>query len=366
MNMRTPIRAIVVGASGYSGAELVALLCAHPCVELAGVFGSSSRAMEPARPLGDAVPALRGICDLELRPWEAARAAALEPEVVFLATPHEFSHEVAPELLRDAGGRCTVIDLSAAFRLKDAALYPRHYGFAHEHPDLLAAAVYGLPELDREPIASADLIAAPGCYPTGALLAIAPIIRAGLVSNAGPIVIDATSGVSGAGRALKQEMLFCEVGQRPYAVFSHRHQPEIRQGVAASSGKGIGLPPIVFTPHVGPYPRGILSTIHLTVAQQVRADDIAGAYREAFEREVFVRLRRSGDWPSVNDVVHTNFCDIAWAVDESIGHLIVVSAIDNLVKGAAGQALQCMNIRFGLPETAGLLPAASRAEGARL
>ncbi|GJQ30367.1 MAG: N-acetyl-gamma-glutamyl-phosphate reductase [Phycisphaerae bacterium] len=346
------IRAVVIGAGGYSGAELVGLLLAHPATSIVGLFASAKRdgVNQPAL-FSDSFGRFRGRLDLPVRATSVPDVLALKPDVVFLATPHEASVELARALA--APGGPVVLDLSAAFRLKDPALYPKHYGFEHPDAGLLDRAVYGLPELHRATLATAMLIAVPGCYPTSAILALAPLARAGAIARRAdgrltrPIV-DSTSGVSGAGRGLNLRSLFCEVHQQPYGVLSHRHQPEI------DAYAGV---PTVFTPHLGPYERGILSTIHVELAAgwseaRVR-ETLAGAYAE----EPFVRLCRAGVWPSVADVRGTNFCDLACATDDAWGHLILVSAIDNLVKGAAGQAVQCMNIRFGLGETTGLLPA---------
>ncbi len=342
-------RVVIVGAGGYSGAELASLILRHPGAELVGVFGSSRRADEgKVQTLAEVFPRFRGQVDLALRPASVPEIVALSPDAVFLCTPHEASIELAHAL---QGNRFPVLDLSAAFRLKDAGQYPAYYAFEHGHPEMLAVAADGLPELGREEIARADLSAVPGCYPTSAILALAPLARAGAVrvdadGRVRRPVIDSTSGVSGAGRALHLRSLFCEVHQQAYNVLKHRHQPEI------NAYAGV---PTLFTAHLGPYERGILSTIHVDMAPGWGEERVRETLAEAYGGEPFVRLLPAGVWPSVGDVRGTNYCDIALAVDSSWGHLIVVSAIDNLVKGAAGQALQCMNIRLGLPETAGLL-----------
>lgn len=341
------VRVAIVGASGYSGAELVSLLLSHPRVEIAGLFGSAKRDEKP-QTLASIFSRFRGVADMPVRAGGHEAISDLRPDAVFLATPHEASAELAPELLRRG---IVVFDLSAAFRLRSAADYPAHYGFEHRHPELLERAVYGLPELNRSRILRADLIAVPGCYPTSAILPLAPLVRAGAIardSSGTPRrpVIDSTSGVSGAGRSLTLRNMFCEVSMQPYNVFRHRHTPEI--------GEHSGVP-VVFTPHLGPYERGIVSTIHIELADGwsgARADQ---CLRDAYASEPFIRFCPAGVWPAAADVERTNFCDIASASEDAQSHLIIVSAIDNLVKGAAGQAVQCMNIRFGFPESASLL-----------
>jgi N-acetyl-gamma-glutamyl-phosphate reductase len=343
------VRVVIIGAGGYSGAELVATLLAHPQAQVVGLFASAKREADgKAAPLSETFPRFRGRLDLPVRATNIADISALKPDAVFLATPHEASLELAPELIER---HIKVFDLSAAFRLKDAALYPKHYSFTHTNTGLLHSAVYGLPELFRDKIAKADMIAVPGCYPTSAILPLSPLARAGAMAKdeQGRIrrpIVDSISGVSGAGRTAAQRLMFCEVSVQPYNVLKHRHNPEI------DAYAGV---PVVFTPQIGPYDRGIVSTIHVDLAKDWDLARVSETLRGAYEKEAFVRLCPSGVWPAAADVRGTNFCDIAWAVDEAFGHLIIVSALDNLLKGAAGQAVQCMNIRFGLPETMGLL-----------
>lgn len=342
----------IIGAAGYSGAELVSLLLGHPRARITGLFASAKRDDAGSQRFSDSFGRFRGSLDLPVLPTSVPAVLAARPDAVFLATPHEASVELAHELV-SAGVK--VFDLSAAFRLKDPALYPRFYGFTHPHATLLERAVYGLPELNRAAIAKADLIAVPGCYPTSAILPLAPLARAGALAKrpdgrpARPI-IDSTSGVSGAGRGLNLRSLFCEVHQQPYGVLSHRHQPEI------DAYAGIET---VFTPHLGPYERGILSTIHADLSPGWDEAKVRACLAEAYAAEPFVRLCPKGVWPSVADVRATNYCDIALAVDPAWNHLIIASAIDNLVKGAAGQAVQCMNIRFGFAESTALRPGAA-------
>lgn len=338
------LNTVVIGAGGYSGRELVSCLLSHPGARIAGVFASSSRGEGAPERFDSVHPRFRGRIDLPLLPVDMAAVLALKPDAVFLATPHEASYEMAPALLEKG---VVVIDISAAFRLKDASLYKKHYGFAHNRADLLEKAVYGLPELFRTPLKKADLVAAAGCYPTSAILPLAPLLRAGAVDRGRAPIVDSTSGVSGAGRSPAVKSLFCEVSLQPYGVFAHRHNPEIDLYAGAH---------VVFTPHLGAFDRGILSTIHVELAPGWTGARAREELTKAYKSEPFVRLLPAGEWPSVASVRETNFCDIALASDDEGKHLILVSAIDNLTKGAAGQAIQCMNIRFVQPETAGLLP----------
>ncbi len=332
----------VVGAGGYTGAELISILAGHPRVEIRGVFGSEKRGDGPGEAVSSVFPRLRGRCDLVMRPASVEGIAGLGVGIVFLCTPHAVSHELAPPLLA-RGMR--VFDLSAAFRLKDAGLYPKHYGFEHLHPEWLKKAAYGIPELFRRDIAGADLVAVAGCYPTSAILALSPLVKAGAVERGRRPIVDSVSGVSGAGRHATTANLFCEVSLQPYNVLRHRHGPEIDAYVGTS---------VVFTPHLGCFERGILSTMHVDLSAGWGAERVGAVLRGAYEGEAFVRLLPAGEWPSVAAVRGTNFCDIGFAVDEQHRHLIIVSAIDNLVKGAAGQGVQCMNARLGWEEGLGL------------
>jgi N-acetyl-gamma-glutamyl-phosphate reductase len=339
------VRAVIVGASGYSGAELCSLLVRHEGVQIAGVFGSSRRE-EMSVSMGDLHPRLRGVADLPVRGADIGEIVKLVPDAVFLCTPHEASLELAPELLEKLP-RAVVLDLSGAFRLR-AEHYPKYYGFEHSAPGLLEKAVYGLVEMNRARIAgeSVRLIAVPGCYPTSAILPLSPLVAAGAVQRGRRPIVDSTSGVSGAGRTPSAKSHFCEVSLQPYNILKHRHNPEID----LHSGAGV-----VFTPHLGAFERGILSTIHVELTEGWTGARVGETLRGAYAGERFVRLLGEDVWPSVAGVRGTNFCDIGWLCDDANRHLIVVSAIDNLVKGAAGQAVQCMNVRFGVAETAGLL-----------
>lgn len=335
------VRCAVVGAAGYSGGEVCRLLLGHPRAEIVGVFGSASRA-EAEQTYGEVFPRFRGRLDLPVRAATHGAIEATKPDVVFLATPHEASVQLAFDLVKHD---ILTVDLSAAYRLRDPALYPVHYDFKHEHPGLLEKAVYGLVEANRAQIKGARLIAAPGCYPTSAILALRPLARAGAIREHTRPIVDAVSGVSGAGRAPRQGSLFSEVGVQPYGVMSHRHQPEI------SLHAGVE---VVFTPHLAPLDRGIVSTIHVELAQGWTGERVRALFAEAYGGERFIRLLPAGAWPSTKAVERTNTCEIGIASDDARAHLIVCSAIDNLTKGAGGQAVQCMNVALGLPEAMGL------------
>jgi N-acetyl-gamma-glutamyl-phosphate reductase len=326
--MQRPTIAIL-GASGYAGVELTRLIALHPGVELV-VAGSDRWANEPIEArIGVPVPKLR------YAPPDRALEHAASCSAVLLATPAEISHDYVPRLVPTT----TVIDLSGAFRLRDAAAYARHYGFVHQHSALLAEAVYGLPELGRARIAGAKLIANPGCYATAIQLAIAPL--ASLVT--GRWIVDAVSGVTGAGRKATEAMSFAEVAGdvHAYRALRHQHAPEIAQGIGG---------PVTFVPHLVPIARGILATCH---AQLQPGADVAAAYHAAYANEPFIELAHNADDVSIHHVVGTNRCRIGWTVvgDE----LVTIAAIDNLVKGAAGQAVQNLNLALGLPETTGLV-----------
>ncbi len=337
------LRIVIVGAPGYTGAELSAMLAAHPGAEIVGLFGSEKRGADGKTELmSDLFPRLAGVVDLPVRAADAAAILACEPDAVFLATPHEASEQLAPKLL--AAGT-VVLDLSAAFRLKAASAYPKHYGFEHGHASLLASAVYGLPEVAGDALRTANLIACPGCYPTSVILPVRPLVAAGIIDDSRAVIVDSASGVSGAGRSAAVKSLFCEVSLQPYGVLSHRHQPEMAQETGAR---------ILFTPHLVALDRGILSTIHAELAPGRSLAEARACLAAAYADAPFVRLLPAGRWPSIAAVERTNCCDIALGTDESGTHLVISSAIDNLVKGAAGQAVQAFNVRFGFDETTSL------------
>jgi N-acetyl-gamma-glutamyl-phosphate reductase len=356
--MSSRVRAIVAGATGYSGRDLIGLLLGHPRIDLAGVFASRS---SEATPLAAIHPQLTGLTELDCHPFDEAMIADLKPDLVFLATPNEFSHEVAPALL-DAGA--TVVDLSGAFRLRDAALYPKFYGFEHTRHDLLQKAVYGLTEFARERLRGAKLIANPGCYPTSILTPMIPLLRAGLVavpngpgedgSEGQPIICDSKSGVTGAGKSPTADTHFVEVSEsfKTYNIFKHRHGPEIAQGLGVATG-GRAL---IFTPHLLPINRGILSTIYLRLKKGAARQDVLSAWRGAFEDAPLVRVFAGAQMPEIKFVANTPFCDVGCAVDEPTWQAIIGSALDNLLKGAASQALQNANVAFGFDERDGIFP----------
>jgi N-acetyl-gamma-glutamyl-phosphate reductase len=348
-------RVAVVGASGYAGEELVRLLLAHPHVDLAAV---TSR-QYAGQALADVFPKFSHFDTARTLHFTDSSVKALPrgAEVAFLALPHGLAAEFAFPLL-ESGAR--VIDLSADFRTKSAETYREFYGVAHPAPQLLEQAVYGLPELRRAEIQSARLVACPGCYPTSILLPTIPLLRAGLIQP-DRIIADSMSGVSGAGRKVELDYLFAECNEslRPYGVPKHRHLSEIEQELSTVAGSQIT---IQFTPHLVPVSRGILTTIYLEAADSSKSpnefslwpEKIADAYRTAFASEPFVRLLEGGRLPDTKNVAGTNFIEIAWRIDPRTGRLIVMSAIDNVVKGTSGQAVQCFNLMCGLPETAGL------------
>lgn len=343
----------IVGASGYAGIELCRVLAAHPGVAVRFVASDRwEQATVRARTgITGAVGALSYVPSGKVR--ELAEGCA----AVLLATPAEASLELAPALVERG---MKVIDLSGAFRLADASAYPRHYGFEHPSPALLPLATYGLPELgDRRAIASSRLIANPGCYPTAAALALVPLLRAGLLAEES-IVIDAASGVTGAGRQASESYSFCEVADdvRPYKVLRHQHTPEIAQSLTSAAGRPVRL---TFTPHLLPLRRGILSTASARLAPGVRPGALLEALQAAYRDEPLVEVLDVPERVSLSRVVGTpRACVSASATEEGFdpGRAVVVSAIDNLLKGAAGQAVQNLNLVLGLNEWSGLEPAA--------
>jgi len=337
------IKIAVIGASGYTGVELLRLLVGHPEVEICCV---TSRQHE-GQPISRVFPSLAGFCDLVCEALDVP-AIARRAELVFTALPHQSAMEVIPDFL--AAG-CKVVDLSADYRLKDQAVY-EHWYQEHSSPELLNEAVYGLPELFREQIAAARLVANPGCYPTSVALGLAPLLNNGLIDPAS-LVIDSKSGTSGAGRGAKQGSLYCEVneGFQAYGIAAHRHTPEIEQTLSILAGTPVQ---VNFTPHLLPVNRGILSTIYATQIAVKESAELIALYRQHYANEPFVRIMPGGELPNIAWVRGTNFCDLGLVSDLRTGRVIVVSAIDNLVKGAAGQAIQNMNLLYGFKEQLGL------------
>lgn len=338
------LKAAVVGASGYTGVELIRILHNHPEVAVTTVTSEQSA----GRRLSDVFPSLCARYDNALEPLDPEKIAQ-KVDIIFTALPHKAAMAVVPTFL--AAGKI-VIDLSADFRLHDPAVYAEWYE-PHSSPELLCEAVYGLPELRRETIAGARLIANPGCYPTSIILGLMPLLKAGLIDTAS-IIADSKSGVSGAGRGAKVDSLYCEVneGFKAYGVGgAHRHIPEIEQELSLLAGvKTV----ISFTPHLVPMDRGILSTVYSLPLNEISPADLHALYEEQYDGEAFVRVMAQGQFPSTAFVRGSNFCDIGVTVDQRSGRIIVVSAIDNLVKGAAGQAVQNMNLVCDFPETMGL------------
>jgi len=344
--MSSRVRAVVAGATGYSGRDLIRLLLDHPQVDLIGAFASRSG---ETTPLISIHPQLTGLTRLDCQPFDEAVIAKLNPDLVFLATPNEFSHEVVPSLLETGA---TIVDLSGSFRLRDAALYPKFYGFEHTRPDLLEKAVYGLTEFAREELRGAKLIANPGCYPTSILVPMIPLLNAGLIADSQPIICDSKSGVTGAGKTPTATTHFVEVSEsfKTYNLFKHRHAPEIAQGLDLPNEPRS----LIFTPHLLPINRGILSTIYVRLKEGVTRQDILRAWRNAFEDSPFIRVFAESQMPEIKFAANTPFCDLGCAVDEATGQAIIVSAEDNLLKGAASQALQNANVAFGFDEGAGI------------
>ena len=338
------LKVAIVGASGYTGVELLRLLYSHPEVAVTCVTSEQSA----GRKISDVFPSVRGRCDMTLENLEPVRIAE-KADVIFTALPHKAAMEVVPAFLK-LGKQ--VVDLSADYRLQDAAEYAKWYE-PHMSPGLLKKSIYGLPELKRAKIAGADLVANPGCYPTSVILGLAPLLKKKLIDPA-TVIADSKSGVSGAGRSAKVDNLFCEVndGFKAYGVGGvHRHIPEIEQELSLLAGKKVV---ISFTPHLVPMDRGILSTIYASPLKPVTTGELLKVYNDFYHGEAFVRVLPEGFFPSTAFVRGSNFCDIGLTVDSRTGRVIVVSAIDNLVKGASGQAVQNMNIMCGFPENMGL------------
>lgn len=332
----------VIGATGYAGAELVRLLMSHPAVRIAAL---SSKSFEGQK-MSEVYPNLLCVCDLTLTDEDQVIAAS---DVVFASLPHGLSEKIAVKCL--AQGK-KLIDIGADFRLSDPEDYKQWYGLDYQEPQTHANSVYIIPELMRGQYKGQPIIGNPGCYPTSVALGLAPVVKHNLFAE-DSIVIDSKSGVTGAGRGLTQTSHFpdCNEAFSPYKIASHRHTPEIEQTLSALAGKKVL---VTFTPHLLPLNRGIISTCYLKVKDGVRFDEVKSLYREFYAGEKFVRVLPDGAVANLKNVRMSNYCDISLHFDKRTGRLIVVSAIDNMVKGAAGQAIQNMNIMFGLNESAGL------------
>jgi len=340
----------VIGASGYVGAELIGLLCQHDKVSIQHLVVSEN-SVSSGLSFSELHGRWQGICDVPLQSfsqaWFDENVANNDTEnkldAVFFATPHEFSADWAQAFVA-AGVK--VFDLSGGFRLKNAEDYPTFYGFEHANTEALASAKYGLAEWQAQDIASTQLVAVPGCYPTASLLSLKPITSNNLHVENTLIVVNGISGVSGAGRSASLATNFNEISLKPYNILQHRHQPEISQEANAQ---------VIFNPHLAPYKRGLLATVTLQLKADVTTAQVDQAFESAYQNSPLVRIVNS--WPQINNVAYTPFADVHWQVDEQKNVLVVSCAIDNLLKGAASQAVQCFNISLGLPSEYSLLPA---------
>lgn len=337
------LKIAIVGSSGYTGGELFRILLHHPLATVTVVTSEKSA----GKPISDIFPHLAGLTDLICESLDP-EAIAKKADFIFLALPHVTAQEAAFQFHKL--GR-KVVDLSADYRLADPASYEKWYEHCHQYPDLLKSAVYGLPELHRERIKKASLIANPGCYPTSAILGLAPLLKKGIV-DLQSIIIDSKSGVSGAGRSPSLAHLYPEVneGLMAYNIGTHRHTPEIEQELSGLAGRQVT---VSFTPHLIPMNRGILTTIYARFSLETNAAQLHALYEEFYRQEPFVRLLPAGRFPNVRNVRGSNFCDVGVHADQRTGRAVVVTAIDNLVKGASGQAVQNMNLMMGFDETEG-------------
>ena len=338
--MRNPEQIAVVGVTGYTGFELARILLRHPAVKAPAFY---LRDTQGKNCLGELFPQLRGCGEAPVRPFSVGAITSSSAGTAFLATPHEVSAEIAPALLA-AGLR--VIDLSGAFRFRSAATFTSWYKLPAPHENWLNESVYGLPELYAEDIAKARLIANPGCYPTSVILALRPLVNAGYVADESSIVCDCKSGASGAGKDPRRDLQFVEIDEnfKAYNLFSHRHTPEILEHTGLSEDR------VIFSTHLLPLARGILSTIYITLNEAQTGEGIEALYRKFYAGRPMIRVWKAGSLPELQHVAHTNFCDIGFALDKSGRRLIVVSCLDNLGKGAAGQAVQNFNHMLGIEE----------------
>ena len=341
MNKQQIIKAGIVGGTGYTGAELLRLLARHPAVELRAVTSRN----QAGRAVAEALPNLRGVTTLRYSAYDSGVLG--QCDVVFFATPHGTAMDAVPEML-DKGVR--VIDLGADFRLRDAAVWQQWYGIEHRCPQLLETVVYGLPEINRAAIRDAALVANPGCYPTAVILALLPLLESRLVDVDG-LIADAKSGVSGAGRKAVENLLYSEVSDsfKAYGVTGHRHLPEIEQALCQVAGMPV---PVTFVPHLTPMVRGLHATVYGTLTAP--GSDVQACFERRYADEPFVDVMPPGAHPETRSVKGTNICRIAVHQLPGRDRLVVLSVIDNLVKGAAGQAIQNMNIMYGLDEDSGL------------
>jgi N-acetyl-gamma-glutamyl-phosphate reductase len=333
----------IIGATGYTGVELLRLLLRHPQVEVVALTSQKYAGM----PIDQVFPSLMKHLPLKCEELNVDQISK-KTDFVFTAVPHKTAMEVVP-LFHRQGKR--IVDLSADFRFRNAAVYEKWYQ-KHTSADLLPESVYGLPELHREEIRNARIVGNPGCYPTGALIGLIPLVKKGMISVE-HIVVDSKSGVSGAGRDVVLESLFCEVneGVKAYKIFAHRHTPEIDQELSRLAQKEMN---VTFVPHLIPMDRGILSTLYVRLTKKMKTEELLHAIEDFYQGEPFIRTYPKGKLPSTKDVRGSNFCGIGVTVSESDDRAVVVTAIDNLVKGASGEAVQNMNLMLGFPETMGL------------
>jgi len=340
-----PIRVAVVGATGYTGGELLRLLVGHTGVRLTAVTSEQSA----GKSVSEVFPSLAKAIELPLVAFDAEKVAA-NADVAFVALPSGAAMDASAAL---AGAGCRVVDLSPDYRFVDPAVYQAWYGSPHRYHKLLDRAVYGLPEVHRRRISKARVVGNPGCYPTGALIALAPLARKGLLKPGSPVIIDAKSGISGAGRGAALPYHFPEAneGLMAYKIGRHRHQPEIVQELGRLTAAST---PVVFTPHLTPMTRGIFCTIYAETTKAMTPERVMALYRTDYGDEPFLRLLEPGESPQTKAVWGSNFCDLGAAAASQTGWVILMTAIDNLVKGAAGQAIQNMNLMCGFPETQGL------------
>lgn len=334
----------ILGSTGYAGEELIRILLNHPQVKIE----ITSAKIDKPQSIATIFPAFLGKLNLVCADYPLKEVSKAS-DLIFLALPHRISMEAAPFFLKEGK---TVIDLSADYRLEEPKIYAKWYGALHKDEKNISKAIYGLPELYRNKILKAKLIANPGCYPTSVILACAPAVKNGLVET-DSIIADSKSGVTGAGRGASVQLLFGEVSGnlKAYKINEHQHQPEINQEISKLAGKKVE---ITFVPHLIPINRGILSTIYFKVKKETTAGKIHELYQNFYKREPFVRVLPMGTFPQIKDVAYTNYCDIGLKFEEQNKRLIIVSTIDNLVKGASGQAVQNMNIICGFKETMGL------------
>ncbi len=337
------IKVGVVGATGYTGEEIVRLLVDHPNVEISYVSGKEDRDVR----IQEIFPYLQNKIDLECKSFSVDEAID-KCDLVFLSLPHTVSMQVAPLFLK---AKKKVIDVSADYRLKDEAVYEKFYKTQHRDTANLKKAVYGLPEINREKIKTADLIANPGCYPTGAILGALPGVKKGLFSSSG-LIIDAKSGVTGAGRKAEKSLNFSEVNEsfKAYKLFQHQHVPEMDQELSRASKKDVS---VIFVPHLLPINRGILSTIYAPLTKKITTEELTQVYQKFYANEPFVKVYPDGRLPEIKHVAYTNFCDMGLKVNTEKNLAVIVVAIDNLGKGAASQAIQNMNIMCHFDERVG-------------